>query len=74
MADIVQATVSGAIGVWFLASSTEGWLGGRLAMPLRVVLFGAALAMLHPGTVTDIIGLAVGVPIYAWQRLKAKRA
>jgi len=27
--DIVQATVSGAIGVWFLAGSTEGWFGGR---------------------------------------------
>jgi TRAP transporter 4TM/12TM fusion protein len=72
--DIVQAAVTGSIGVWMLAGSTEGWFGGRLAVPLRVVLFGAALCLIHPGTITDLIGLAIGVPLYAWQRLRAKGA
>jgi TRAP transporter 4TM/12TM fusion protein len=67
---ILQAAVTGSIGVWFLAGSTEGWFGGRLAMPLRVLLFCAALGLLHPGTITDLIGLAIGVPIYLWQRLR----
>lgn len=71
---IAQAFVSAAIGVWFLAGSTEGWFGGKLAMPLRIVMFGAALCLIHPGTITDIIGLAVGVPIYLWQRLQLRRA
>ena len=73
-ADIIQAAVSGCIGVWFLAASTEGMFGGRLAMPLRVLMFGAALCLIHPGTVTDLIGLAIGVPIYLWQRLRARSA
>jgi TRAP transporter 4TM/12TM fusion protein len=73
MTDIVQAAVSGCIGVWFLAGSTEGWFGGRLAMVFRVLLFGAALCLIHPGTVTDLIGLAIGAPLYAWQRVKAKK-
>lgn len=71
---IIQAIVSASIGVWFLAGSTEGWFGGRLAMPLRVVLFVASLCLIHPGTVTDMIGLLVGVPIYAWQRLRLRSA
>lgn len=71
---IVQATVSAMIGVWFLAGSTEGWFGGRLAMPLRVVLFVAALNLLHPGGLTDFIGLALGAPIYFWQRLRMRKA
>ena len=71
---IVQAVVSASIGVWFLAGATEGWFGGKLAMPLRVVLFGAALCLLHPGTITDVIGFAVGVPIYLWQRLRYRHA
>jgi len=71
---IAQAVVSASIGVWFLAGSTEGWFGGRMAMALRVVLFGAALCLIHPGTVTDLIGLLIGAPIYAWQRLRAKPA
>jgi TRAP transporter 4TM/12TM fusion protein len=71
--EIAQATLTGCIGVWFLAASTEGWFGGKLAMPLRIALFSAALALMHPGTVTDLIGLAIGVPILLWQRLRARR-
>lgn len=71
---IAQATASAAIGVWFLAGSTEGWFGGRLARPLRFVLFAAALCLIHPGTITDLVGLAVGGPIYLWQRLQLRRA
>ncbi|MDP1534358.1 MAG: TRAP transporter permease [Rubrivivax sp.] len=68
--EIVQATLTGAIGVWFLAGATEGWFGGKLAMPLRFVLGGAALCLLHPGSISDLAGLAVGVPIYVWQRTR----
>jgi TRAP-type uncharacterized transport system fused permease subunit len=67
---IIQAAITGSIGVWFLAASTEGFFGGRLALPLRVLLFGAALGLIHPGSVTDLIGLAIGVPLYLWQRLR----
>jgi TRAP transporter 4TM/12TM fusion protein len=67
---IIQATVGAAIGVWFLAGASEGWFGGRLAMPLRVVMAVAALCLMHPGTITDIIGLGLGVPIYIYQRLR----
>jgi len=75
VAEIAQATVTGCIGVWFLAASTEGMFGGRaLALVLRVLLFGAALGLLHPGTVTDLIGLGIGVPIYLWQRLRKPAA
>ena len=73
-ADIVQATVSASIGVWFLAAATEAWFGGKLANPLRVLMFVAALMLIHPGTVTDLIGLAIGVPIYLWQRMQNRLA
>lgn len=65
---------SASVGVWFLVGSTEGWFGGRLPMPLRVVLFTAAICLLHPGAVTDLVGFTVGVPIYLWQRLRHRAA
>ena len=68
-ASIIQAFVTGAIGVWFLAGATEGWFGGRLVLPLRVAMGVAALCMLHPGSFSDFVGLAIGVPVYAYQRL-----
>ncbi len=71
--DILQAAVTGAVGVWMLAGATEGWFGGRLVIPLRVLLFGAALCLIHPGTITDLVGVAVGLPIYFWQQYQARR-
>ncbi len=71
---ILQAFVSAAIGVWFLAGATEGWFGGRLALPLRVILFVGALNLLHPGTTSDFIGFGIGIPIYLWQRMRLRNA
>ncbi len=68
--DIVQATLTASIGVWFLAGSTEAWFGGKLSYPLRVLMFVAAILMIHPGTVMDVIGLVIGVPVYLWQRMR----
>ncbi len=65
---ILQAIVTAAIGVWFLAGSTEGWFGGRLHVALRVVLAVAALCLMHPGSISDLVGLGIGIPIYAFQR------
>ena len=65
---IIQATVAAAIGVWFLAGASEGWFGGKLATPLRFVMVVAALCMMHPGGITDAIGLVLGVPVYVYQR------
>lgn len=65
---IIQATLTGAVGVWFLAGASEGWFGGRLAWPLRIVMAAAALCLLHPGSFTDLIGLAIGAPVYVYQR------
>jgi TRAP transporter 4TM/12TM fusion protein len=72
--DVAQATLTAALGVWFLAGATEGWLGGRLALPLRAALGAAALGLIHPGTITDLAGLAVGLPVYAYQRLRGARS
>jgi len=74
-AAIVQATVTASIGVWFLSAATEAWFGGRLlAGPLRAVMAVAALGLMHPGTVTDVAGLALGGAVYAFQRLRRRRS
>ena len=73
--EILQATATGCVGVWFLAASTEGWLGGgKMPMALRVTLFGAAISLMHPGTITDLIGFGIGVPVYLWQRWRYRGA
>jgi TRAP-type uncharacterized transport system fused permease subunit len=68
--EIIQAGITASIGVWFLGAGTEGWARGTLAIPLRVVMIVAALLCIHPGTVTDVIGIALGAAVYAYQTLR----
>jgi len=34
----------------------------------------AALLCIHPGTVTDVIGIALGAGVYVFQTLRRRRA
>ncbi len=67
---VAEVFVTASIGVFLLASSTEGWYaGGSIGWPARIVLFGSALCLMIPGLITDVIGLAGGVIVYVVQRL-----
>ncbi len=54
--NIGLATVTALVGVTCLAGSLHGYYLGRAAMWERVLLFGAAIALIKPGAVTDIVG------------------
>jgi TRAP-type uncharacterized transport system fused permease subunit len=75
VAPVLQALASAGLGVVLLACATEGWLGGRLNWPLRAAALVAALCLITPGTVTDLIGLALGLAVWAYARfLRRPRA
>jgi TRAP transporter 4TM/12TM fusion protein len=76
---VLQALGSAAIGVVLLACATEGYLSGRLPVPLRLVGAAAAILCIVPeadpkpagilGWVnTDLIGLGIGIVLFAWQK------
>jgi TRAP transporter 4TM/12TM fusion protein len=71
---IVEVFASASLGVFLLASSTEGWYaGGGLGWPQRAILFVAALCLIVPGLVTDALGLAGGLAVYAYQYFIGRR-
>lgn len=70
---VIQAVMTAMFGVWLLASATEGWMRGPLGVPLRLACGIAALSLLHPGSSTDLIGFAIGIPVIIWQVLRGGR-
>ena len=57
---ILIAILTSITGIFFLASATEGWiLGSECNIVERILLFIAALFMLFPGAITDLIGIGV---------------
>ena len=59
--------VTALIGMFAIASALEGWFLGALAWPWRIVLAAGGLALIIPGAVTDLVGLAVCAAAYLRQ-------
>jgi TRAP transporter 4TM/12TM fusion protein len=57
--EIAMAVVTGLLGTLALAAAAQGWLLRRLSPPERLVMLVSALALIKPGWITDLIGLAL---------------
>jgi TRAP-type uncharacterized transport system fused permease subunit len=66
--EIAHVFITASLGVFFLACSTEGWLNGPLPAVPRLVIFAAAIMLIDPGVVTDVIGFVLAFGIWGYQR------
>ncbi len=63
--DMIQAVITSAIGVMFLAAAVEGYFVKDMPLFQRIPLIAGALMLIKPGLITDIIGLTLGLIIIA---------
>ncbi|MDR7417983.1 MAG: TRAP transporter fused permease subunit [Armatimonadota bacterium] len=66
----VQALITGTVGTMCLAASVIGYLMRPATWPERAVLLVAALLLIDPGLVTDLIGLGFLGVVVVMQRLR----
>lgn len=66
--EIVLAIVTSIIGVLALSCSLQNYMFTHTNIIQRIALFAAALVLLMPGVLTDIIGLGVLVGVAFWQK------
>ena len=64
---VVRVIATASVGVLGLSAATGGYLFGRLAMPLRVILFCASPLLIDPRFYTDMVGGRIIASIIAWQ-------
>lgn len=72
--DTILRTITAGIGIYALASSVQGWYFGPVNSLFRVLLFGAALSLITPSVLFDIIGLAFLVGFYLFKKVFNKGA
>ena len=70
---VVQIVRSALIGLFGVAAALNGFLYRPINFLFRLALVAGGLSMMIPGTLTDVIGLAVVVAVVVLQRLAAKR-
>ncbi len=66
--DIAHVFISASFGIFLLSSTVQAWFFGQLSLPLRLLLMVAALGMIEGGWMTDGIGLAVALLVWALQK------
>jgi TRAP-type uncharacterized transport system fused permease subunit len=69
-AGILQALVTGTIGVTALAAGLEGYFIRPANWLERGIFVAAALLLIHPGLVTDLVGLGLLALGLLLQRLR----
>ena len=70
---IVASFITATLGTILLASALQGYLIRSATMWQRMVLFVAALCLIKPGWITDLIGLALLAVVLAGQYLAKMR-
>ncbi|MBR2834986.1 MAG: TRAP transporter fused permease subunit [Coriobacteriales bacterium] len=66
--EFAQVILTAVVGLFGVALALNGYLFRPVHPVLRVILIAAGLSMMIPGTLTDVLGLAViiGVCIFQW--------
>ena len=70
---VAQTSISAVIGLYAIAAALNGYLYRPIHPVFRIALIGGGLAMMIPGTLTDIIGLAVVAAVIVFQKVSSKR-
>ena len=65
--EVVGALAVSLVLVICFASAFEGWMATRLNTAARVLLLGAALALIPPHLVANLCAGAVAAGIFLWQ-------
>ncbi|MBM3525281.1 MAG: DUF3394 domain-containing protein [Alphaproteobacteria bacterium] len=72
--EIALAAGTGTLGILFLAAALHGYLRRGLVLWERGALLAAALLLIDPNWLTDLIGAAIGGGIWLRQRLATRAA
>jgi TRAP-type uncharacterized transport system fused permease subunit len=72
--EIATVIVTGLLGTMALAASIQGWMITRVDGIQRVILLVAALALIKPGLITDIIGFGLLAAIAGFQIITLKKS
>ncbi|MDR1827606.1 MAG: TRAP transporter fused permease subunit [Methylobacteriaceae bacterium] len=72
-ASAVQAMISGFLSTIPYAAFVTGYYRAPLSWPVRLLLLCSSLLMMHPGAITDFVGVSIMILVYAWQFFSEKR-
>lgn len=71
--EVAQIAVTAFIGIFAVAVALEGYLRTHVPALIRVIIAAGGLLLIHPGALTDLIGLIIVAACLAFQFMLAKK-
>ena len=71
--EVAQICISALLGIFAIAAALNGYLYRHIHWTLRLVLVAGGLCMMVPGTLTDVVGLALVLAVIFYQRVSARK-
>ena len=71
--EVAQICISALLGIFAIAAALNGFLYKKIHPVLRIVLAIGGLGMMIPGTLTDVVGLALVLAVIFYQRVSARK-
>jgi TRAP transporter 4TM/12TM fusion protein len=71
--EIIQTSITSLFGIAALGAGFMGYCTRNLNWPIRIILIAAGIAMVHPGLVTDIAGVAVILAVFIYLKISGKK-
>lgn len=70
--DVIVIIITSLLGIFGVALGTQGYLFCKINPVFRILSAAAGLCLLYPETITDVIGLAVLIGVFMYQKVRAK--
>ena len=71
--EVVLVILTSFVGMFGVAASLNGFLFCRVNPVIRIAFAAGGLLMMYPGTLTDVIGIAILAAAFFWQYTAARR-
>ncbi|HLR39529.1 MAG TPA: TRAP transporter permease [Jeotgalicoccus sp.] len=73
MMDVAVVVTTTVIGIIAISAALEGYFATNLNWLFRILIGAAAISLIIPETITDIIGLAIVIVIFALNIIKSRK-
>lgn len=73
MMDVAVVVTTTVIGIVAISAALEGYFATNLNWLFRILIGAAAISLIIPETITDIIGLAIVIVIFALNIIKSRK-
>lgn len=70
--EVIRIIITSVIGMMGVSTAMEGYLLTHANKTERVLFLAGGLMMIDPGTLTDVVGLAILIALFIYQKTKAK--